>query len=128
MGFHLPLNRSSVETTGQPNGLPVLCSFIILKSNDTFNLGRYGVDGEIVSSPEHTEGSISVVIDKDKAIVGDLISSGILLGGIVRTHKAKRPPFEDNALQVSQQLESIANKGVNTFLWVMADLCHKKRY
>jgi len=49
------------------------------------------------------------------AIVGDLISSGILLGGIARTTKAKRPPFEDNPLQVSQELLAIANKGVETF-------------
>ena len=31
------------------------------------------------------------------------------------THKAKRPPFEDNPLQVSRELQSIINKGVQTF-------------
>ena len=88
---------------------------ILLTSKDKFNLIQYGVDGEVISTPGHTEGSISVVIDNDKAVVGDLISSGILLGGIVRTNKAKRPPFEENPLQVSQELQSIANKGVETF-------------
>ncbi len=88
---------------------------ILLTSKDRFDLKRYGIDGEVMSTPGHTQGSISVVIDNDKAIVGDLISSGILLGGIVRTHKAKRPPFEENPLQVSQELQSIANKGVKTF-------------
>ncbi len=88
---------------------------ILLTSKDTFNLKNYGIDGEVISTPGHTQGSISVVIDNDKAVVGDLISSGILLGGIVRTHKAKRPPFEENPLQVSQELQSIANKGVETF-------------
>lgn len=88
---------------------------ILLTSNDTFNLNQYGIDGKVIATPGHTEGSISVVIDNDKAFVGDLISSGILLGGIVRTHKAKRPPFEDNPLLVSQELKSMADQGVNTF-------------
>lgn len=88
---------------------------ILLTSKDKFDLNRHGIDGEVISTPGHTEGSISVVIDNDKAVVGDLISSGILLGGLVRTNTAKRPPFEDNPLQVSQELQSIANKGVNTF-------------
>jgi len=88
---------------------------ILLTSKDKFNLNKYGIEGEVISTPGHTKGSISVVFDNDKAIVGDLISSGILLGGIVRINKAKRPPFEDNPLQVSQELQAIANKGVKTF-------------
>lgn len=88
---------------------------ILLTSKDKFNLNQYGIDGEVISTPGHTEGSISVVIENDKAVVGDLISSGILLGGIIRTKTAKRPPFEENPLQVSQELQSIADKGVKTF-------------
>lgn len=88
---------------------------ILLSSNDKFDLNSYGIDGEVISTPGHTEGSISVVIENEKAVVGDLISSGILLGGILMTHKAKRPPFEDNPLQVSQELQSISDKGVQTF-------------
>jgi hydroxyacylglutathione hydrolase len=88
---------------------------ILLIPKAKFSLNDYGIDGEVISTPGHTDGSISVVIDNDKAIVGDLVSSGILLGGIVRTHKAKRPPFEDNPFQVSQELQAIADKGVTTF-------------
>ena len=88
---------------------------ILLTSKDSFSLNEYGVAGEVISTPGHTEGSISVVFDNDKAVVGDLISSGILLGGIVRKNKAKRPPFEDNPLLVSQQLQLIADKGAKTF-------------
>ena len=88
---------------------------ILLTSKAKFRLNDYGIYGEVISTPGHTAGSISVVIENDKAIVGDLVSSGILLGGIVRTHKAKRPPFEDNPLQVSQELQKIADKGVTTF-------------
>lgn len=88
---------------------------ILLTSKDALNLNQHGINGEVISTPGHTEGSISVVINNDQAVVGDLVSSGILLGGIVRTNIAKRPPFEENPLQVSQELQSIADKGVNTF-------------
>jgi len=88
---------------------------ILLTSKDEFNLKNYGFNGEIISTPGHTEGSISLIIENNKAVVGDLISSGILLGGIIRTNKAKRPPFEDNPLKVSQELRSISDRGVETF-------------
>ncbi len=88
---------------------------ISLTSKAKFSLSDYGIDGEVISTPGHTDGSISVVIDNDKAIVGDLVSSGIFLGGIVRTHKAKRPPFEDNPRLVGEELQSIADKGITTF-------------
>ncbi|MGH1539347.1 MAG: MBL fold metallo-hydrolase [Arenicella sp.] len=88
---------------------------ILLTSQDDFYLNDYGVDGKVISTPGHTDGSISVLIENNQAVVGDLISSGILLGGIIRTNKAKRPPFEDNPLQVSQELQSIADTGVDIF-------------
>jgi hydroxyacylglutathione hydrolase len=99
---------------------------ILLTSKDTFNLNNYGINGEIISTPGHTEGSISVVVDNDKAIVGDLISSGILLGGIIRTNKAKRPPFEDNPLQVSSELQSIVDKGGEIFFMGHGGPLHQK--
>jgi glyoxylase-like metal-dependent hydrolase (beta-lactamase superfamily II) len=88
---------------------------ILLTSKDEFNLNSYGFNGEVISTPGHTEGSISVIIENTKAVVGDLISSGILLGGIIRTSKAKRPPFEDSPLKVSKELQSISDKGVKIF-------------
>lgn len=94
----------AIESSCQARGLPYCSSRL-----------SHGINGEVISTPGHTEGSISVIIDNQAAIVGDLISSGILLGGIIRKHKAKRPPFEDNPLQVSQELQSIANKDVETF-------------
>lgn len=88
---------------------------VLLTPKDTLSLDNYGIEGLVIPTPGHTEGSISVVIENKEAVVGDLISSGILLGGIVRTDKAKRPPFEDNPLQVSQELASIVDRGVETF-------------
>jgi len=88
---------------------------ILLSSHDRFNLQSFGINGAVISTPGHTEGSISVIVDDQQAIVGDLISSGILLGGIMLTDKAKRPPFEDNPHDVAAALESIAHGGAETF-------------
>lgn len=88
---------------------------ILIGGQNNVSLKAYGIDGVIISTPGHTEGSISVIIENSEAIVGDVISSGILLGGIARTHKAKRPPFEDNPLQASQDLQAIVDSGVKTF-------------
>ena len=88
---------------------------ILLKSSEKFGLNDFGFDGEVISTPGHTEGSISVIVENTQAVVGDLISSGILLGGIIRTNRAKRPPFEENPLKVSQELKTISDQGVSTF-------------
>jgi len=88
---------------------------ILLSARTNLDLSSYGFEGEVIPTPGHTDGSISVVLGNKNAVVGDLVSSGILLGGIARTNKAKRPPFEDNPLKVSQELQSIADKGVETF-------------
>lgn len=88
---------------------------ILLSEGNKLNLNHYGFEGDVIPTPGHTEGSLSVVLNSGQAVVGDLISSGILLGGIARTGKAKRPPFEDNPLQVSKELKKIANSGVETF-------------
>jgi glyoxylase-like metal-dependent hydrolase (beta-lactamase superfamily II) len=88
---------------------------ILMTAITVFNLNDYGIQGEIRVTAGHTEGSISVVVDNNKAVVGDLISSGILLGGIAKKNKAKRPPFEDDAQRVSQMLTSLAFDGVEEF-------------
>ena len=60
---------------------------ILLKSDEEFDLSSCGVDGKVVSTPGHTCGSISVILKNEVALVGDLVSSEILLGGIMFTSK-----------------------------------------
>ena len=88
---------------------------ILLSARTNLDLSSYGFEGEVIPTPGHTDGSISVVLGNKNAVVGDLVSSGILLGGIARTNKAKRPPFEDNPLQVSQELLAMVDKGTEIF-------------
>lgn len=88
---------------------------ILLTKDDTFDTSHYGIPGVIKHTPGHTAGSVSMEISTQDAMVGDLISSGILLGGIVRTDHAKRPPFEDNPHAVGLALQSLLDSGMERF-------------
>ena len=88
---------------------------ILLSKDDTMDISRYGIPGTIKHTPGHTAGSISVEISTKDALVGDLIASGILLGGIVRTDHAKRPPFEDNPHSVGLALQQLLDSGMERF-------------
>ncbi|UJF33886.1 MBL fold metallo-hydrolase [Paenibacillus hexagrammi] len=50
------------------------------------SLDRYGIPGKIRHTPGHTAGSISVELESNQALVGDLVASGILLGGLSEPH------------------------------------------
>ena len=58
---------------------------ILLRDSDTVNLADFGVDGIVRHTAGHTPGSIAVELSSQDALVGDLIASGILLGGIAFT-------------------------------------------
>jgi hydroxyacylglutathione hydrolase len=45
-----------------------------------FDLTRFGVDGFVLPTPGHTEGSLSIVINKNECIAGDLYISFIKAG------------------------------------------------
>lgn len=88
---------------------------IQLSKDDTLDISRYGIPGVVNHTPGHTSGSISVEISTKDAMVGDLIASGVLLGGIVRTDHAKRPPFEDNPHAVGLALQRLLDSGMERF-------------
>lgn len=88
---------------------------VLLQDGEVLDLNQYGIDGVVRHTPGHTCGSVSVQLAAGHAMVGDLISSGILLGGIARIGKAKRPPFEADPLAVAAQLESMLDAGSRQF-------------
>jgi glyoxylase-like metal-dependent hydrolase (beta-lactamase superfamily II) len=88
---------------------------LLLRDNERLSLERFGLDGEVAHTPGHTDGSISVQLGDGQALVGDLLSSGILLGGIVLKGRAKRPPFEDDAHSVKNALEEMLQRGARHF-------------
>jgi len=88
---------------------------ILLSGADPFDLREYGVQGHIRFTPGHTAGSISVELSDQEALVGDLLASGILLGGIALKGRAKRPPFEDDPMLVARELQRLVDSGVTQF-------------
>jgi glyoxylase-like metal-dependent hydrolase (beta-lactamase superfamily II) len=88
---------------------------ILLSNDNTLDLSRYGIPGTIKHTPGHTAGSISVELSTKDALVGDLIASGILIGGLLRTNHAIRPPFEDDPRTVGLALQRLLDSGMERF-------------
>jgi glyoxylase-like metal-dependent hydrolase (beta-lactamase superfamily II) len=88
---------------------------IMMKNGDSLNLLDFGVDGFVRHTAGHTPGSIAVELSSQDALVGDLLASGILIGGIALTGRAIRPPFEDDPHRVARELERLVQRGAKRF-------------
>jgi glyoxylase-like metal-dependent hydrolase (beta-lactamase superfamily II) len=88
---------------------------ILLSGTDSISLEKYGFQGHVRPTPGHTAGSISVELSNKEALVGDLVASGILLGGIAMKSRAKRPPFEDDPILVAKELKRMVESGMAQF-------------
>lgn len=88
---------------------------ILLTKDEVMDINRFGIPGFVKHTPGHTVGSITVELNTRDAIVGDLVASGILIGGIVRTQHAIRPPFEDNPRAVAAELQRLIDSGMEYF-------------
>jgi hydroxyacylglutathione hydrolase len=88
---------------------------VLLTGADPFDLAPYGVEGYVRPTPGHTAGSLSVELASRDVLVGDLIASGILIGGIMRTGRAIRPPFEDDPRLVGGALQRLVQAGGERF-------------
>jgi hydroxyacylglutathione hydrolase len=88
---------------------------IMMTNADEVNLQDFGVDGVVRHTAGHTPGSIAVELSSQDVLVGDLLASGILIGGIAFTGRAIRPPFEDDPQTVARELERLVQGGAKRF-------------
>jgi glyoxylase-like metal-dependent hydrolase (beta-lactamase superfamily II) len=88
---------------------------IMMKNGTSADLVDFGVDGLVRHTAGHTPGSVAVELSSQDALVGDLIASGILIGGIAFTGRAIRPPFEDDPQQVARELNRMVKDGSKRF-------------
>ena len=88
---------------------------IMMHDSEQVNLSAFGVAGTVRHTAGHTAGSISVELASHDALVGDLVASGILIGGLARIGHAIRPPFEDDPAKVALELERLVQDGAERF-------------
>ncbi|ASL46166.1 putative metallo-hydrolase YflN [Burkholderia sp. AD24] len=88
---------------------------ILLQDDASLDLGCYGIDGVARHTPGHTAGSVSVELESGDALVGDLVASGVFLGGLIRKGHAMRPPFEDDPQAVGEELLGMVDAGMQRF-------------
>ncbi len=88
---------------------------IMMTNGHPVNLLDFGVDGVVKHTAGHTPGSIAVELSSQDMMVGDLIASGILIGGMIRKGRAIRPPFEDDPATVSRELIRMVESGGKHF-------------
>lgn len=75
-----------------------------------FDLSDYGVDGKIIYTPSHTEGSVIVIVGKTKALVGDLVRGGITFNQIPQVHF-----FHNDLKKVNKTLKLLLEQGIDDF-------------
>jgi len=74
---------------------------------DTYDLKDYGINARIECTPGHTEGSISVIINNEKAIVGDVLFN-IMPHTIISLYSNDRS-------QLLQSCEGLLKSKYNTY-------------
>ncbi|WP_052402806.1 MBL fold metallo-hydrolase [Methanococcoides methylutens] len=68
---------------------------------DLFELDEYGVMGKVISTPGHTPGSVSIILDNGDAIVGDLIVPSLL------SSKPNIPFWADDRDEVMKSIQKL---------------------
>ena len=77
--------------------------------DDEFDLSPYGVAGQVISTPGHTPGSLSVILKSGEAIVGDLV-----VGGMIRRRRPYVSAFADDEMQVLASIQKVLDQQVQT--------------
>ena len=63
--------------------IPFAATEVDIAVKDPIDLNPYGANAQIIPTPGHTPGSISVITAGGEAVVGDLIGGGLLLGSLL---------------------------------------------
>ena len=80
---------------------------------DGMRLDEYGVAGQIVHTPGHTAGSISLVLDSGEAIIGDLLMGGFM-GGNMMPNRPNLHYFADELSAVRPSVEKLLALPIQT--------------
>jgi len=99
--------RVLVSLIRAPKPLPGVTADLTIR--EPLDLRNYGVNGEIVPTPGHTPGSISLVLPNGEAIIGDLVMRGL-------SPRPALPLLATSEDEVRESLQELIARGVTRFL------------
>lgn len=73
-------------------------------------LNEYGIPGRVIPTPGHTAGSLSVIVDGEHAIIGDIAMKLPLISG-----GSYKPVVAEDLKQVFGSWQKLLDEGVKTF-------------
>lgn len=85
------------------------CHVDIVIGNDNESLSQFGIRGEILSTPGHSSGSISVMLESGDVFVGDMAMNGLPM-----TIKPSLPIFAEDISTLRKSWKKIIDLGVKT--------------
>ena len=87
---------------------------IIIKSNHSDLLRKLGIAADIIHTPGHTPGSISIVGDDGQATIGDVLMGGIL-GGKLLPSRPQYHYYVTNSSELQSSIRTLLSTGSHTF-------------
>jgi glyoxylase-like metal-dependent hydrolase (beta-lactamase superfamily II) len=99
-----------ISKLGNSVGKNVLCyeTFEADFTEKTINFKGLGFDIDVLNTPGHSSGSISIIVNKETALVGDTMF-GVFKNSIF-------PPFADNKNELFGSWKKLLDSGCNLFL------------
>lgn len=85
-----------------------------LQIDERFSLRSFGVAADIIPTPGHTAGSVSILFENGEAIVGDVLMGGHM-GGAFLPYLPRRHYFYDSLNAIYQSVATLLERGVQTF-------------
>jgi glyoxylase-like metal-dependent hydrolase (beta-lactamase superfamily II) len=79
-----------------------------IEVEECYDLSIHGVNIKIIHTPGHSAGSLSILVDKEIALVGDAMF-GVFPGSIL-------PPFADDTKQLFKSWQKLLDSGCTSFL------------
>lgn len=87
----------------------------IILQKEWYDLSEYIKGAHVIHTPGHTPGSISVILPNRQAIIMDMMSSGVGLGGLFWHSRVKHPAFHDDLSQLKQSFNTVLQYDIDTF-------------
>ena len=87
----------------------------IVMKEGSYSLADWIGGTQVIHTPGHTPGSLSIVLDNGEAIIMDMMAAGIGLGGVLFHSRVKHPAFHDNLSALKKSFDKVLSLDINKF-------------